>query len=779
MEIFSLDEQIANIEHQILKFELFAMQKECIRASLPILQDKNLVYLHMQERTGKTLSAISVLYLYHLLQQSCVKLLVITKKKAVEDYQKALEPFNAQENFESVVLNYESSLLKSENMDFDFNGVILDESHNAVSSYPKKSATFTKIKRLLLSRGDVPVIFSSATPYSESYSKLFFQLALCSNSPFSDYGLDFYAFFKDYGVPKIKTIGGKKIKDYSELKEEPFLKAIEPYFYRRTREAFVEPEDVLIELAYSEKQLNLIEKATTMNRFLLNKIQYEVSSPTKAFSFIHQLEGGTIKCLGDKNFYLNPKDNPKLSYLLKQKNLKNIAIFCYYRAELEYLQKYLPKASIFHYTRHAEGIDLSHFEKMIIYTANFSATKFSQVRSRLCRKDRAKPIIVEWLVLENSISSRVFESVHTKNENFNVNSFLRSNALKNLGKPPVIKRDNMLEKGVQPPKSVVGNKQSDNFYDMIGFTPISFNAKNVDENDSKISNTKLETINNDHYPEIIPLNTDEEIEAFVKDFLGDNPLNNNSNDLEMGWLERVFRKFNDYQERKEQKMQEALKQETTKPTHNLFDKGFRESVKQEADQQERKEQKMQEALKQETTKPTHNLFDKVFKKPAKRGNYDDDDENDEPIVSFETSLSPQTAKDKSNENVSSEQAITDFSPTPMASCDEVLELAKPTVLDDLLDIKVSVLPNHSCRISFKVEANEFQKTIDFLKLFFSSGNNSDPNERLIIDSDYDTLNQEMSFTLNQKPELLGTLLFSIKVFREISFSIKYSNNIPF
>ncbi len=737
MENFSLDEQIANIECQILKFELFSMQKECIMASLPILQDKNLVYLHMQERTGKTLSAISILYLYYLGQQSSIKLLVITKKKAIEDYQKALEPFNAQENFESLVLNYESSLLKPENMDFDFNGVILDESHNAVSSYPKESVTFTKIKRLLLSRGNVPMIFSSATPYSESYSKLFFQLALCSNSPFSDYGLDFYAFFKDYGVPKIKTIWGKRIKDYSELKEEPFLKAIEPYFYRRARECFVEPEDVLIELPYSEKQLKLIEKATTLDCFYLNQSrEYEVSSPTKAFSFIHQLEGGTIKCLGDKNFYLNPKDNPKLSYLIKQKDLENIAIFCYYRAELEYLQKYLPKASIFHYTRHAEGIDLSHFEKMIIYTANFSATKFSQVRSRLCRKDRAKPIIVEWLVLENSISSRVFESVHTKNENFNVNSFLRSNALKNLGKPPIVKRNNMLEKGIQPQKSVAKNKQSDNFsdnfYNTISFAPIGFNAKSV-----AVPSVKFETTNDDHYPEITPLHTDEEIKAFVKDFLGDNALKDSSNDLEVGPLEVVFTKF----------------------TH-----------------QEKKEQEMQEAIRQETIMPTHNLFDKVCEKSAKRGSYDND-ENDEISVSFETSLSPQTAKDVPNENVSLEQAVTDCS--PMASCAEILELAKPTVLDDLLDIKVSFLPNHSCRISFKVEANEFQKTIDFLKIFFSSGNNSDPDERLIIDSDYDILNQEMSFTLNQKPELLGTLLFSIKSFREISFSIKYSNNIPF
>ncbi|EMH44279.1 hypothetical protein HMPREF1430_00452 [Helicobacter pylori GAM96Ai] len=725
-----IDEQISSIEKQVLGFDLFAMQKECIKVSLPILQNKNLVYLHMQERTGKTLSAISIFYLYHLLQESPTKLLVITKKKAVDDYQKALKPFNDQENFESLVLNYESSRLKLENMEFDFNGVILDESHNAVSSYPNESVTFKKIKKLFLSKGDIPVIFSSATPYSESYSKLFFQLALSSNSPFKDYGLDFYSFFKDYGFPKIKTIGGRKVKDYSELKEELFLTAIEPYFYRRARECFVEPEDVLIELIYSEKQLELIEKATTLDCFYLNQsLKYEVSSPTKAFSFIHQLESGTIKCSTDKNFHLAPKDNPKLSYLLKQKNLENVAIFCYYRAELEYLQKHLPKASIFHYTRHAEGIDLSHFEKMIIYTANFSATKFSQVRSRLCRKDRTKPIIVEWLVLENSISSKVFESVHTKNENFNVSSFLRSNALKNLGKP-IIKRNNMSEKGTQPLKNATEKQQSDNFYDTLSSVSVCSSVQSVAQTGSSFPNAKPEPTNNDHYPEIIPLHTDEQIEAFVKQFLGDNAL---------------------------------------EAADNL--------------NKESEEQSMQKALKQEAVKPTQSIFDKVFKKDTKRGNYYDD-EDDGISDSVKTSLNTQTADEISNKSVFAsnpldpvvQSILSNKIATPSMSHSEILELAKPIAADDLFDIKVSFLPNNSCRISFNVEADELQKTIDFLKIFFSSVN---LNQRLIVDSDYDTMSHEMNFTLNQKPELLGTLLFSIKSLKEILFSVKYSNSIPF
>ncbi|MGN8506647.1 hypothetical protein ACR9LP_06320, partial [Helicobacter pylori] len=356
---------------------------------------------------------------------------------------------------------------------------------------------------------------------------------------------------------------------------------------------------------------------------------------------------------------------------LKQKNLENVAIFCYYRAELEYLQKHLPKASIFHYTRHAEGIDLSHFEKMIIYTANFSTTKFSQVRSRLCRKDRTKPIIVEWLVLENSISSKVFESVHTKNENFNVSSFLRSNALKNLGKPPIIKRNSMSEKGTQPLKNATEKQQSDNFYDTVSSVSVCSGVQSVGKTDSSFPNAKPEPMNNDHYPEIIPLNTNEQIEAFVKQFLGDNALESADN----------------------------LNQES-------------------------EEQFMQKTLKQEAVKPTQSIFDKVFKKDTKRGNYYDDEDD------------TQTTDEVSNEPVVSFTPSNKIENPVNMSHDEILEIAKPIVSDDLLDIKVSLLPNYCCRISFNVEANELQQSIDFLKIFFSS---ADPNQRLIVDSDYPKL----------------------------------------
>ncbi len=239
---------------------------------------------------------------------------------------------------------------------------------------------------------------------------------------------------------------------------------------------------------------------------------------------------------------------------------------------------------------------------------------------------------MEWLVLENSISSKVFESVHTKNENFNVSSFLRSNALKKLGKPPIVKRNNMSEKGTQPLKNATKKPQSDNFYDTLNSVSVGSSVQSVAQTCSSFPNAKPESINNDHYPEIIPLNTNEQIEAFVKQFLGDN-----ADDLSNS---------------------------------------------------ESEEQSMQKTLKQEAVKPTQSIFDKVFKKDTKRGSM---------------------------------------------SHDEILEIAKPVAIDDLFDIKVSLLPNHSFRISFNVEANELQQSIDFLKIFFSS---ADPNQRLIVDSNY-------------------------------------------
>lgn len=101
-----------------------------------------------------------------------------------------------------------------------------------------------------------------------------------------------------------------------------------------------------------------------------------------------------------------------------------LVTFCYFRAEKERLKGI---ANVYHYTKHSEGIDLSMHDKAYVYSPTFSATKYSQVRSRLSRFDRDKPINIIWLHNgENSICYQIYQSVFDKNKKFTLKLFSES-----------------------------------------------------------------------------------------------------------------------------------------------------------------------------------------------------------------------------------------------------------------------------------------------------------------------------------------------------------------
>ncbi|WP_181327725.1 hypothetical protein [Helicobacter pylori] len=132
---------------------------------------------------------------------------------------------------------------------------------------------------------------------------------------------------------------------------------------------------------------------------------------------IWQIEGGTLIC--DDNQILSIPTNK-----IKAITSKDAITFCYFKAEKERLKGI---ANVYHYTKHSEGIDLSMYDKAYIYTPTFSATKYSQVRSRLSRFDRDKPINIIWLHNgENSICYQIYQSVVHKNKKFTLRLFSES-----------------------------------------------------------------------------------------------------------------------------------------------------------------------------------------------------------------------------------------------------------------------------------------------------------------------------------------------------------------
>ena len=151
-------------------------QEEISSNAVEILKACGLVYLAMECRTGKTITALSVARKY-----GAKSVLVISKIKAIPsiraDYE-ALRP-----SFSLDVINYESASKAKGAYDL----VLLDEAHT-LGAFPKPSKRTQVLKELC---AGLPIIFMSGTPTPESYSQLYHQFFVSSFSPFKEYA-NFY-----------------------------------------------------------------------------------------------------------------------------------------------------------------------------------------------------------------------------------------------------------------------------------------------------------------------------------------------------------------------------------------------------------------------------------------------------------------------------------------------------------------------------------------------------------------------------------------------------------
>ena len=104
------------------------------KEGVDILRRKGLLYLAMQVRTGKTLTALEICKLY-----GAKKVLFITKIKAFSSIQWDYDNFGYE--YELTIINKES-IHKIETNIFDL--IVCDEAHGLFGTYPKAN-NFTKI----------------------------------------------------------------------------------------------------------------------------------------------------------------------------------------------------------------------------------------------------------------------------------------------------------------------------------------------------------------------------------------------------------------------------------------------------------------------------------------------------------------------------------------------------------------------------------------------------------------------------------------------------------
>lgn len=395
--------------------ELFDYQKPLANKALQILLECNLVYIAAEERTGKTPMS---LWIAEKLGYS--KVLILTKKKALSGW----EEWRAKTRLDLRIYNYEKREIPNDSYQI----AILDEAHYALSSYPKPSQTARKVQSLVY---DLPIVFLSATPSAQSFSLLFHQLNMSKFSPWSDFR-NFYDWHRQFGIPRlIRAAGGRQVNSYDETKEDLIKKSIEPYFLfltRRDASFKVEPNDKLL---FVDLQPETIQRLKNLEKGVLelpDRTLYNVSTLSRELRLSQMLESGvgSISDLGAgiERPFIDFGEYEKIDYILENfGDRESLVIFYEYKCEGVLLNRIFKKAKILQGTSYAEGVDLSHLDTSIVFSQNFSSSKYIQRRARLCSFKREKEIDVYYIITKRfdkipTISQLVYDCVATKRRNF-------------------------------------------------------------------------------------------------------------------------------------------------------------------------------------------------------------------------------------------------------------------------------------------------------------------------------------------------------------------------
>lgn len=391
----------------------YTYQEQISSDALEILREEGLAYLSMEERTGKTLTAILVAE-----KSLAENVLVVTKKKALEGWEETFRAFNTTKNY--CLMNYHK-VAKFAHSKYDL--VILDEAHNYISAFPKAGKLWKDLKPVC--RGK-PILYMSATPYAQGPQMLYHQFALSSWSPWKKH-TNFYRWFELYGLPYTKPIYGRDVKQYDRCDKELVLSTVEHLFITKTRAELGfahEPEDKVHYIQLGETVRKLYNTLLQDELAILDIGDLVCDSASKLRTSLHQLEGGTIK-LNDKGYSLDNCE--KIEYILDNfGDNEGLVIMYNFIQERVKLEEFFKNATILQATSYAEGVDLHKFDNLVIYSQDYSTARHTQRRARQCNKKRDRPITVHYLLVKKAISEQVYKTVSVNKKNYVDSVFQRS-----------------------------------------------------------------------------------------------------------------------------------------------------------------------------------------------------------------------------------------------------------------------------------------------------------------------------------------------------------------
>lgn len=387
-----------------------------------ILRTHKIAYLAGAVRTGKTLTALSVIK-----SVGYATALIVTKKKAIASIEADRDAMGLTDIV--TVTNFEQ-LPKHAGKSYGL--LIVDEAHG-VGSYPKPSKRFKDLQSIHRSA----VLLMSGTPSPESYSQLFFQYRLGAY-PWGRYK-SFYQWAGDYVNIRQKYVGtGQKVNDYSDANKDKIMRDIGPLVVTMSQ------QDAGFRTEIVEHMHMVMMKPRTYR--LAERIMKDgvIGSPrcravvadtgAKAASKVQQIYGGAVitERHGAVCF-----DDSKARYVGEKFSGTKHAILYKFAAEGDMLKKqygpfWTDSPEVFNaepsmvyigqVQASREGVNLSSAEHLVFVGIDFAALSYLQGIARASYIGRTKANNVHWIFAHGGMEPKVYRTVRAK-EDFTISHF--------------------------------------------------------------------------------------------------------------------------------------------------------------------------------------------------------------------------------------------------------------------------------------------------------------------------------------------------------------------
>ena len=380
-----------------------------------ILQRKHIVYLAMEVRTGKSVTALEIAKLY-----GAKKVLFLTKKRAIKTIQDDYNDFGY--TFDLLVWNDES-LHKILLTDFD---LVIHDEHHRFGAFPKPNVTAKLFKEKF---GGLPMIFLSGTPTPESHSQWYHQFWVSNHSPFSDFK-NFYKWADEYVDIKMRYLGYAQVKDYSEARKKDFWHRIRYYILTFTQVQAGFSTQVHENVLYCNMDAITYKIVERLKRDFVveNKEGQMILADTgvKLQQKLHQLYSGTCKFEDGSSKVI---DYSKALFIQNHFKGNKIAIFYKFVEEWNALKDIFRdeltndleefnttnKHIALQIVSGSEGISLSKAKYLVYYNIDFSSKLYWQSRDRLTTMDR-KANDVYWVFATDGIEDKIYRTVQLKKD---------------------------------------------------------------------------------------------------------------------------------------------------------------------------------------------------------------------------------------------------------------------------------------------------------------------------------------------------------------------------